>query len=184
MIARDELAARCLVALLSNAGRVGHGSNVVDAVTCADALIARLASRPLAALSPALVPAATVPTPAYPVDAAGRPLWVRFTGKWAINSVTPRKVESWPTDSTPRVRSLVDPQRLITLPPDEWEPCAAPAETPAAALTEEEREELADKIREDRWQMSWDDIGAAARAYWLDRADAAAAWFAKRGGAK
>lgn len=125
------------------------------------------------------VPAATVPTP---VNAEGRPLWVRYTGKWSADRVTPRKVQSWPTDSTPMVRCHVGNGGPITLGHDEWEPCAAPAETPAiaptpaAALTEDDVAALAAKMR-----FAWFTSPNETRKAWSAAADAAAAWFAKRG---
>ena len=65
--------------------------------------------------------------PEYPTDVDGRPLWVRYTGRWSIDSVTPRRVESWSTPSNPVVRSRAGNDNRITLGAAEWEPCAAPA---------------------------------------------------------
>lgn len=121
-------------------------------------------------------------TPAYPVDADGRPLWVRYTGKWSIDTDRPRKVQSWPTDSTPMVSCVTDAQPWLTLGHDEWEPCAAPTDavTPAAALTEEERADLRDAIWKER--TAWLATGADQRSEPDVYANAAAAWFAKRDG--
>ncbi len=137
------------------------------------------------------------PTPAYPVDDKGRPLWVRVTGPEDADYVTVGKVyrvEGWDKTSPEIVNDrgmgwwLAGKGDTIEATWPSWEPCAAPAETPAAAqdagLTEAERVDLACVIRKGRMgnlATAWRDIGDDARADWLRTADAAAAWFAKRG---
>lgn len=144
-------------------------------------------------------------TPAYPVDAAGRPLWVRITSlngdvaKPAILTIgRVYRVTAWGDFGSPAVttddgrRDWYLSRKGTEPDPDfntyaSWEPCAAPTDAvpPAAALTEEERVDLACTIRKGRMgnlATAWRDIGDDARADWLRTADAAAAWFAKRDG--
>ena len=64
-------------------------------------------------------------------------------------------------------------------------PAEAPPAPTVAPLTEEEREELAQEIREgfygSAWVTPWDELGPDTRSNYLSAADAAAEWFAKRG---
>ncbi len=143
-------------------------------------------------------------TPAYPVDAAGRPLWVRVTSLNGDVAHPPAltvgrvyKVTGWGRLGSPAVTTDDGCEgwflsRTANAPDPEfktyasWEPCAAPTDagTPAAALTEAEREGLARELCDccENEGGTYDGYGRNARADWLRTADAAAAWFAKRDG--
>ena len=202
-------------------------------------------------------------TPAYPVDAAGRPLWVRITGPegktepYATVGRAYRVLRWHPYEGGgPVIKSNCDCDWNCFSAEASggqgarptWEPCAAPTDavtpaanptatwdaahgllavrlapkdalvgrtaivtedpfvavdydihgavhsvefhapsvTPAAALTEEEREGLARELCDccENEGGTYDGYGRNARADWLRTADAAAAWFARRGGAK
>ena len=141
MLDRDELAARCLVALMSNSARRGRPDEFAsDAVTFSDALLARLAETAPAPVAPASLSA--------PLTA--RPKRVRVTGlNGDVGAVTVGgvyDVERWDAHGAPRVVNDLgvgrwlcgdgDPRSDTNIGLPTWEPAdetpAAPAPAPVA----------------------------------------------------
>ncbi len=120
---RNETAGRFMEALL-HAGEPQEIAKTVEiAVGCADALLARLCSATVAPVA----------------DAAPRPEWVRWKASELFPDV-PRRVLRW-VDDCPVVgrmstrNSNDGPDEALEsepIPVGDWEPCAAPAPSPAA----------------------------------------------------
>ena len=199
---RNELAARFAVAL---AGREGCAVAASEAVAYTDAL--------LAALSPAPVPAATVPTPSLPSyapkvgDVVGIDGGKEYGETRVVTAVDGVNVKytaltksgcPWlherPASLLQYIRPATASERAAaglaedgsvdeaTTPIRTVSPNVVDRTPPAAALTEEERADLRDAIWKER--TAWLATGADQRSEPDVYANAAAAWFAKRGGAK
>ena len=127
MIERDELAARCLVALLARDYPSADAARF--AVNMADALLARL--RPAAPVREGRSPECR-----EAADQSPRPEWVRLRGDH-FRYPRIRRVVKWGLAGHPYVEGTTGPGETLTsddlcrLSPDEWEPCAAPV-APAA----------------------------------------------------
>jgi len=190
---RDELAARCLVAL---AGVEDDGPPELAriAVEYADALIARLASRP-AATGSEPAPVAPVLEPRRTVGAVVRD---SIDSDWIVTKLDMARVVSsgdagevpvsshwkfsrWATREECERHGIPFVDRSADRSVDRTTPAAAQD----AGLTEAERVDLADAIRQSRAGNAsirpWDRLDTYDQKAALDRADAAAAWFAKRG---
>lgn len=128
MISRDELAARNMAALLSNpSGPVqANPSSGWGLTNCTPDDVAALAVSLTDALIARLRPATVAPV----ADAAPRPEWVRLSGDFRLP--LERKVVRW-EGHQPVVMHSSGLSELAPLVGGEWEPCAAPAPSPAAA---------------------------------------------------
>ena len=201
---RDELAARFAVAawggLHTTKTSVAYDEVATRAVTMADALLAALAPKH----DDATPPAPYVPKVGDIVrvtrEASSDECMCFMDPEWARRGylspcATGRVVES--PDSTKDSHGFVAvvradgarPGGIHRVEASRVAPAPPPAPAPTVApLTEEERVDLADAMRRARAGHAsvypWDRLDTYDKKAALDRADAAAEWFAKRGGAK
>lgn len=114
MLDRDELAARCLVAMMSNSASRGRPDEFAsDAVTFSDALLARLAET-----APAAPPAPTQPTAPASREAVARAL--REAYQSSVFGGTQVSWESVPEESRNGYLAEADAALALLIPGARW----------------------------------------------------------------